>query len=259
MRRSPIKSERTGPPEAHVAGRALYVWLLLAIVFEYARPGSFVPVFTAVPLNTLLPISLLVAATFAKGLRPLKAVFSDAISWWVLVYLALIAIGAFHAEVTFRAFNILKLCLGYGILSFLIARICTTRARILGVVVTLIASHLFLLAMNPEVVTNPSQRNYIRGASFLGDGNDFALSLCILVPLSLAVVRTRRILFWRILWIAIALLLVIAIIGTSSRGATLGLLAVTSFIVVYSRRRGPILLAAAVAAAAVSSSPSRRV
>jgi len=232
-------------------GGILYAWLLLVIVFEYARPSSFVPQLHAVPLNSILPLALLVACVVASGLRSVKDIFSDGIAWWLVVYMIIISLGTLHADVTFRAFNTFKMCLGYAFLAFVIARICTTRERILGVFGALIASHLFLLAMTPAVVLNPSQRNYIRGATFLGDGNDFALSLCILIPFSIAIVRTRRTKLWRIVWTAISLLLVLAIVGTSSRGATLGLLAVTGFLLLFSRRRAPAIVAALIAGAVV--------
>ena len=71
--------------------------------------------------------------------------------------------------------------LGYLFLFIMIARICTTRERVNGVALTLIVSHLWLLVMNPEVVLAPTTRHYISGATFLGDGNDYSMSLCILL------------------------------------------------------------------------------
>ena len=77
----------------------------------------------------------------------------------------------------------------------------------------LIISHLFLLGMNPEVVLDPNNRNYIRGASFLGDGNDFSLSLCILMPLAMLLALhsqgMKRIFYWSVTGIVL-----LAMIGT---------------------------------------------
>jgi probable O-glycosylation ligase (exosortase A-associated) len=251
MSRSLSRASVSDAPVGGAPGGILYAWLLLVIFFEYARPLSFVPPLQAIPLNSILPLGLLIACVVASGLRAVKDIFSDGIAWWLLVYMIIISLGTLHADVTLRAFDTLKLCLGYIFLAFMIARICTTRERILGVFGTLIASHLFLLAMSPAVVLNPSQRNYIRGATFLGDGNDFALSLCILVPFSIAIARTRRTKFWRIAWMATSLLLVLAIVGTSSRGATLGLLSVTGFLLFFSKRRAPAVFAALIAGAVV--------
>jgi probable O-glycosylation ligase (exosortase A-associated) len=119
--------------------------------------------------------------------------------------------------------------LGYLFLFIMIARICTTRQRVRGVFLILIVSHLFLLAMNPIVVMEPTVRHYIIGATFLGDGNDFSLSLCILlgfsVEMSLAQTsKLKKILYWILLG-----LLLLAIIASQSRGATLGMAAVFGY------------------------------
>jgi probable O-glycosylation ligase (exosortase A-associated) len=120
----------------------------------------------------------------------------------------------------------------------MIARICTTRQRVRGVFLILIVSHLFLLAMNPIVVMEPTVRHYITGATFLGDGNDFSLSLCILlgfaVEMSLAQTsKLKKILYWALLG-----LLVLAIVASQSRGATLGMAAVFGYMWWRSPRKG---------------------
>jgi hypothetical protein len=101
---------------------------------------------------------------------------------------------------------------------------------------------MYLLAMNPDALLNPEERNYIDGATFLGDGNDFALSLCILLPCMFEVARSsRKWLFKMLAWGGV-LIIVFAIIATQSRGGTLGLVAVMA----YLWWRSPKKLAAAV-------------
>ena len=229
---------------ASASGGLLYGWLLVVIFFEYSRPGSFMPILQVVPLNSMLPLGLVVACFIAPGLRPVRQIFSDSIAWWILCYLALISMGWLHAEVTLRAFNTFKTCTGYALLAFMIARICTTKSKVLGVFAGLIVSHMFLLTMNPSVILDPSNRNYVRGATFLGDGNDFSLSICILIPFALALARTRQSKLARIVWLISATVLVLAVVGTASRGGALALLAVTGFFILNSARRMPAILAA---------------
>lgn len=221
--------------------RYLWWWLMVAIVFEYARPAAFVPVLDALKLTSLIPISLLLIVVFSGGLRRMKEIFSDPVSKWILIYLVIIAFSVVTAVVTLRAFNVTKLVLGYVFLAFMIVRIATTTERVHGIFATLILAHLFLLAMNLEVVLQPEQRNYVEGGSFLGDGNDFSLSVCILLPMSieLALAAGKRPV--RFLWWGALLTLLLAVIGSSSRGASLALVAVAVYLWLRSPRKGAVL------------------
>ncbi len=222
-------------PEA--ATRYLYLWLLLALFFEYARPVAFVPALNVLKLNSLIPLSLLLMTFVAKGLRPLKEVFRDPLTKWILIYFAIIAFSVVTAIVTSRAANVAKLAFGHVLLFFMVVRIATTLERIRGIYATLIGAHLFLLLMNPQLVLNPEQRSYVQGGSFLGDGNDFALSLCILLPMTIELALAAKARFWRVvLWTVLALL-VLAIIASSSRGGSLAMIAVGGYLWLRSPRK----------------------
>src|SRR5687767_5835157 len=78
----------------------LYWWLLVALVFEYSRPGSWVPLVEVVKLNSLIPLGLFVVTLFASGLRSPKEIFADPVVKWLIIYLVLIAISILHAPVT---------------------------------------------------------------------------------------------------------------------------------------------------------------
>jgi probable O-glycosylation ligase (exosortase A-associated) len=233
--------------DPEVAPRYLYWWLLLAIFFEYARPGSFVPGITALKLNSLIPLSLLVFCVFARSLRPVEQILKDPLTKWLLIYFAVIALSMAHGIVSLYAIEKSKQVLGYVFLFFIIVRIVTSNERLIGIFTTLLVAHLFLLLMNPAIVLNPEQRVYIDGATFLGDGNDFGLSLCILLPMAVALAinvqsKWRRLLCW-----CTVVLLLLATIGTSSRGATLGLIAVAGYLWLISPRKVLTLSGLAVA------------
>ena len=246
----------TGPQlvtavDSEAFNRYLYWWLLLAIVFEYARPGSFVPVINALKLNSLIPLSLVVLCVFARGLRPVGEIIRDPFTKWLLIYFGLITLSMVHAEVTLTAFDRCKQALGYMFLFFAIVRIVTSYKRLCGVFIALIAAHLFLLLMNPNVVLHPEQRNYIIGGTFLGDGNDFALSLCILLPMVIALALNVQSKWRRLMWWSTLSLLLFAVIATSSRGATLALIAVFGYLWLVSPRKGLTLLAVALGVVAI--------
>lgn len=244
MNRLPARKQLS-PEAAEKKTRWLYWWLLLALFFEYARPGSYFRVLEVLPLNAAIPSLLLLMALFAGGLRPWGEIFRDKLAVWPILYVALILLSMAWADVTTYAYARFNLVLGYLFLFIVIARIVTTASRLRGVFVALIVAHVFLLWMNPKVVLEPTIRHYIIGATFLGDGNDYSLSLCILAPFAIELARrassrTAKIVFWLLL-----VLLLLALIGTQSRGATLGIAAVFGYMWLQSSRKGVGLAALA--------------
>jgi putative inorganic carbon (hco3(-)) transporter len=214
-----------------------YWWLLLAIFFEYARPGAFVSGIHAAKLNTLIPVTLLVLVLIAGGLRPFGQIFDDRQVRWLLLLQVLLLVQILVADVTLYATNTFKNTLGYFFLFLIIARVATSVRRLRGIFATLAISHLFLIYMTPEVITNPGQRSYIAGGTFLSDGNDFALSLCILVPLAIALAIGAQSRVFKAVWWGVVTICLLAIVGTQSRGGTLGMLAVGAFLWYFSSRK----------------------
>lgn len=229
------------------AGSFLYWWLLVAVFFEYARPGYQYHFLMALPLNSIIPLTLFAVALFAGGQRPWGDIAKDGMFKWPFIMVGFVLISMGWASVTQYAMNTFTLILGYLLLFILMARIITTRRRLYGLFMTLVGSHLFLLAHNPVVITDPYTRHYIVGATFLGDGNDFSLSLVILLPLVLALFRGAASKVGRIASLALLVVLILAIVGTQSRGATLGMVAVFGYLWWRSPRKGPGLVAIAVA------------
>lgn len=220
------KSAPDDPKKAEIESRFYYSWLLLAIFIEYARPASFIP-FLRIPLiYTIIPLALLAASFSAKGLRPMKEVMADPVTKWIFIYLGLISFSVTYAIVGEFAFNVWKFGFGFTALFLLISRIVTNDARLYGVIFTLLAAHLFLLAMNPNVILEPESRNYILGATFLGDGNDFSLSLCILLPCTLEISLSAKKTWHKLMIWGGLLLMIFGIIASQSRGALLGIGAV---------------------------------
>lgn len=223
-----------------------YWWLLLAIFFEYARPASFVPALGAAKLNALIPTSLFFMVLLAGGLRPFKKIFSNVQTRWLLAFLFLLFVQVQVADVTLRAYLTFEAALGYVFLFMIITRVVTSVRRLRGLFAALVAAHLFLVFMNPDIVLSTDQRPYILGATFLGDGNDFALSLAALLPMVALLAIGSRSKIARLIWWGVILLCLLAVVGTQSRGGTLGILAVAGFLWSFSRRKVAALVIMAV-------------
>lgn len=230
----------------------LYWWLLVAIFFEYVRPGQWVPGIDAIKLNSLIPLTLFAITLFAKGLRPFQQIFADRSARWLSFFLFLVFLSVPTAEVTEYSFKIFKGILGYYFMCLMIARIATSTRRIRGIFGALIAAHLFMIVMTPQIVLSTGERPYMRGGPFLGDGNDFSLSLCILIAMAVAVAQHTKIRMTRMIaWGSLGIIL-LAIVGSQSRGATLGAIAVAGFLWLLSKRKIVGLAIMGVAAIAIA-------
>lgn len=228
----------------------LYGWLLLALFVEYARPASQLTFLDFPYFYSLVPMSLLIVSLFAPGLRSMQEIFSDRIARYVLIIFFLVLIAIPFAHNSEWSIKVAEQVIGRIFLFLLIARLCTTLSRIRGVVVALFIAHMYLLAMNPEALFSPEARNYIMGATFLGDGNDYALSLCVLLPCVIEMGLSTKSKLWKLVCYAGALVIVFAIIATQSRGGTLGLLAVLGWLWWRSPRKA--VAGAAIAVIAVA-------
>jgi putative inorganic carbon (HCO3(-)) transporter len=236
------------PEETEKKNRVLYWWLLLAIFFEYARPASYFPPLKLLPLNSFIPLSLLLVTLFASGLRSWASIFNDRMAKWPFIFVAAVLISMSWADVTTYAFNVFKLILGYLFLYIMIMRIVTSLRRLRGVFLTLIVAHLFLIIMNPAVVTDPNTRHYISGATFLGDGNDFSMSLCVLIAFGIELALSESAKWKRIFYWSLLAVIMLAIVGTQSRGASLGMATVLAYLWWRSPRKAVGIVAISVAA-----------
>jgi len=246
-----MRSDKLKRLSGEGATGGLYGWLLLALFMEYARPTSYFEFLHFPILYSVIPLSLFAVSIFSTRLRPMKEIVGDGLAKWVFIFLGLLLVSLVVAPNKQSAWSIFEKVLGYVILFLLISRIVTSIARLRGVFTVLLIAHLFLLAMNPEVILDPSTRHYIVGATFLGDGNDFSLSLCVMFPLAIELAQGGRKSWSKCLaWLSVGVI-VLAIIGTQSRGATLGLAAVVSLYCIFSRHKFLTAIAATVVAIGV--------
>ena len=113
----------------------------------------------------------------------MKEILADPIAKWVYILTALVGLSVIVAPVSSIALAPFKMVLGYAFLFTLIARIVTTEARLRGVIVTLALAHLYLLAMNLEVLTEPrSSETTSMVRHFWVTAMTFRFRLCILIP-----------------------------------------------------------------------------
>jgi putative inorganic carbon (HCO3(-)) transporter len=201
----------------------MYFALLTFFILEYVRPGSYIPGLNAIHLNSLVPIVMIVGTLAMKTKYSNEEVLAESNSKAILCLLGLIVMSFVIADVTMYTFEIFTTVLGYSLMYFVITKQVTELRHVKGLFAVLIFVHLLLAALTPQMLTDPGTRHYIASGTFLGDGNDYALSVCLTVPMAVfLLVDGQRFVIKFLAGLSI-LILVFCVISTQSRGGTLAL------------------------------------
>lgn len=225
-----------GPPAVRPVARPLFVALLAIFWLEYLRLGNYVPAIYALKVNSLLPLVVAAGTFFAHEGRPNEQVLRATDMRLFMLLVLMFGVQMFTADVRLYIFEILTGYVGYLLLHYVLVRQITTLHRLRVVMATLVLVHVVMLGLYPSVVLDPESRHSL-GGTFLGDGNDFAWSVCVVIPFTLFLAGTSRRASVKYAFYAVLVLLVLAVIGTQSRGASLALLAAICFLALQSKER----------------------
>lgn len=200
-----------------------YTLLLLFFILEYVRPTSYIPGLLALHLNSIVPLSAFAGSLIFSGQQAIPRLIAEANTKAFVFLYGLVWLSVFTADVQQLAFDAQNVMLGFVLIYWVIGSELTSVLRIKGVIMIMILVHLMVTALNPLLLTDPSNRHYISSGSFLGDGNDFALSLVCVIPLCLFLLQDATRTALKMLWGLALLVLVASVVATQSRGGTLGL------------------------------------
>ena len=215
----------------------VYYGLLLFFVLEYARPGSYIPGINALRLNSLVPIGVVLGTLVTRGPVSGGEVIAESNSKIVGGLMFMIIASFAVASVTMMAFELFTTVLGYVLVYWVIAMRVTTVPEIKGLFVTLIGVHLLLAALTPAMFTDPDTRHYIAAGTFLGDGNDYALSVNLVIPFCLFLLSDAKNMLRKIVCACALLMLVICVVATQSRGGTIALAFVAFYYWLSSKKK----------------------
>ncbi|MCU7930680.1 MAG: O-antigen ligase family protein [Candidatus Thiodiazotropha sp. (ex Codakia rugifera)] len=202
----------------------LYIGLLISLFLDYVRPDTYLSIIGILKINTIIPLLVLVGALFHVSVNDNRSILKHPNSKWLLFLLFLLAVSVLVADVTEFAFKIFKLVFGFVLWYYIIVKLVTDVSKIKGIFAVFVISHVILIFLNPNVVLEPATRTYIQGNAFLGDGNDYALSASLAIPMSLFLIQDSNKFIMRSIYIISLIILILAIVGTQSRGASLALM-----------------------------------
>jgi probable O-glycosylation ligase (exosortase A-associated) len=199
----------------------VYYSVLLFFLFDYLRPGNYVPGLDLLHLNAIVPAVAILGTLFKKSPVSNSQFFAEKNTKLMGALLVMLVVSTLLATVTMYAYDVTKGVFAYMLIYWVLVRQVGDIRRLKGVFMAIIVVHLLIAALNPGLFTDPDNRVGINSGAFLGDGNDFALSVNICVPMCLFLLIDSKRKIAKIGWSAALLGLVFCVVATKSRGGTL--------------------------------------
>ena len=248
---SPI--ERKHQPLRSAPGVAVAL-LLLHVIFEYLRLHQIWPELGELKVQTVIFAALLLIVISETGKRGVRLARQ---SWLLLGFLGLTVFAILPATNQYYAYrfvySLTLILIGY----FAITHFLQNERDLKRFLSLLVGIHIYLglkviLGYNPRGF-NPQgyQTDFTAGSSFLGDENDVALAMILILPLAFYLFGQARSLPKRVFWGVGSVLILFTIIFTFSRGGFLGLGAMTLYWVITSKNKVKAISAFVLAGALV--------
>ncbi len=215
----------------------LYNGLIASLFLETVRPGSFIGVIAATKIGTILPLLVFAVTIFQKTENDNRMVLSHSNTKWLVFFMFLLLIQVPMAEVTLYSYNVFTDVLQFMVWYYVLSRLLTDLDKVKGYFMVMVVSHIAILIMNPEVILNPDSRSYLTGNPFMGDGNDFSLSVCIVIPMCIYLLQQTRKKYMKMAYGLMLATLIMAVIGTQSRGGSLAIAGVFLYLWWYGRQK----------------------
>lgn len=224
----------------------IYIGLLLFFFLEYTRPHDVFPFIMTLKLYSVLPLMLFFFSNIVRTEVSSEVIWKSTQSGILIGFLFLILLAIPFGWNRMMASEMFVVVLGYFFMFYLVARNVDSIARVKGLFLMLLFIHLYLIARNPDIIFSPDVRDYIAGVAFLGDGNDFALSVIIVLPMCLFLYNTTRSKIAKLILLGVGGLMLFAIMGSQSRGATIALASFGFYLWTQSSRKAVGVLIIAV-------------
>lgn len=197
-----------------------FLLFLFIVGTEYVGMGNYVPLFRA------LPIALGISALLFLYILSKNSI-SEAYQYTQLKYFSLFifltALALFHGLIQSYAIDPLKQQIGYLVLLLVGFYIMDEFRKIALFAMFFVSMHIYLVVINFHMFQQTVRAGFFKAGYFLGDGNDFAWSLNVALPMALFLAIYFKKTLFKVAALGAFLVILIGIIGTQSRGATLAL------------------------------------
>ena len=204
----------------------LFYMFMVAFALEYSGLPNQFPILKVARVTTLLTYLSVVITISKVGFGDL---FKHKQTKLFMAFLVFTILSTLWAVVRTRAFDQIRPFVDYLFLFYLTASLIDRpkRFRVFGIVICVIVA--WLIAKNLGRFGQEERAGAFAAAYFMGDGNDFAWGLVTLLPFMLYLVIGDHGVLLKLAGVAAMGITLFGIVGTSSRGATLGIGAAVVF------------------------------
>jgi probable O-glycosylation ligase (exosortase A-associated) len=230
------------PPTVRMEGTGLlYVGYVLLMGIEYLGLGNDLSILKALHVSTLLHYGLFAAVLLRA---PKSELFKERQVKIYLVFFLMTCLSVFYGYVQTRALNSIEPFAMGLIMLFLTIYLVDRKSRIDGLAALFAVVAVVLLVRNLGKMGAAARASIFTASYFMGDGNDFAWGLAVMFPIVMVLVIGRRSLVTRAVGAVGMLACIMGLVGTQSRGGTLGLAAAAAYGWWYASRRKAMWAAA---------------
>lgn len=232
------------------APKWIYYGLILTLIFEYFDPTVFIPLLKYTRIKSLIPLTVFAGVLFNSSIEKLSARQNKLMIYFIL----LMVFSMMFAYMKSYALTSFTVILGYMFIYFVFINIVNTMSRLRGILWALSLIHTAIILFNPSTVAAAVTRSKgFNAGFFLVDGNDFSLSIILLLPLTIYLLLSEtKFIYKSILGTQIVILFVLLIL-MQSRATFLAIIALLAFLWISSKKKmlGVILLILLVAGMAL--------
>jgi len=198
----------------------LFYLFLLAFALEYSGLPNAFPVLKAFRVTTILTYLALILTISQVGIGDLFKHRQGKMLLWFLIFTIC---SMAWAVVKLKAYQSIRPFVDYLFLFYLMANHLDRpkRMQTFGVLVSFLM--IYLVQQNLSRMGQDLRIGSYAAAYFMGDGNDFAWGMAVMLPFAFYLVLTSKSFIVKLIGVAGLGVGVFGIIGTSSRGGTLGI------------------------------------
>lgn len=215
---------------------ALYILCFILLV-EYLGLGyHFVPILKKVPL----PLSGLVFLSLVTGAR-IKEVVKYTPAKMFIIICVYATLSILWATVSSYVIDEIKVLIGYTILLLSLACLMDSEKKIKLIMLTMVVVNAANVLLNIDTLLNAMHQGVrsgvIKAGYFVSDGNDLAWSLVTFFPMCLYFVFNDSSKIKKIISAGSGFLIIIGVITTSSRGASIALIVSIVYAIIKSKKK----------------------
>ncbi len=218
------------------------IGVYLFFLYEYLRPYDFMP--ALIPLRLSLFIVTLTSISWILYVKRNRLRISwDNFNWIFLAFLGIMAITIITAENNRYAYNSFQDMMIAFIVFVIATNMIKSPNQLRYLIWLLLLVHFYFAIMgiynyqSGLFVFGGLATSGVVGSGFIGDENDFALALNVMIPFAFYIFIASQNKVKKYFSLLILMALVIGVVSSMSRGGWVGLMAVFLFIIFKAKRK----------------------